>query len=386
MSIMKKTILPAIVSLIVALLLTEICLWLFFPIADPYDEFKKSNKLSNRYIESQFQPNQRYVFYPEPDLPGMAESTLFTTNNYGFRGSDIEIPKPAKEYRVFVVGGSTTECLFLDDSTQLTSMLKTYLNDNLPDSLEYKVYNAGKSGDKSYDHLAMISQRIIHLKPDLIIIFSGLNDLTAAIFEKDYTHRQVYDVNPDINFITLTKYFLTQFQIPRRLYNIFQPIFDKPSDEEIQMEIAFKSNYKRLIELRKSHPVSDNTPRIDIESYERNLMSIIGLAQIHEIDLIFMTQAVIWNSQIDKSATDRCWMTYKNGITYREDKLDEALHLYNDLVRQLSVRFNIPVFDLAEQIPKSLRYFYDDCHFNIHGADTSAKLLFDFIKNNLQIQ
>lgn len=382
---MKKNILAIFFSLLIGLGLTEITLQLFFPIEDPYKAFKQGKRLSLRYIESQFEPDQSFRFYSEPGLSGLEDSSRFTTDNYGFRGPYLEIPKPKNEYRIFMVGGSTTECMFLDDSLAVTQLLQDDLNQTLPDSIQVKVYNAGKSGDKSYDHLAMISQRILHLQPDMIIVFAGLNDLTAALYNVDYSHKPVYEVHPALNFINMARYFLTQFQVPRRLYYLFQPIFGKKSDEEIQMAISFKSNYKKLVALREKHPVSDKHPRTDLEPYERNMQSIIGLAKIHNIKLVLMTQAVTWNSQIDPEINKWHWITYKNGTSYREDYMDQALEQYNGVTKKLGQEFDIPVFDLAAVMPKSSEYFYDDCHFNIEGSKRAARLLSDFILKNEQI-
>ena len=58
----------------------------------------------------------------------MKGPNVFTTNNMGFRGDELTMPKPANEFRIFMVGGSTTECLYLDDSKALTRVLQNELN------------------------------------------------------------------------------------------------------------------------------------------------------------------------------------------------------------------------------------------------------------------
>jgi lysophospholipase L1-like esterase len=378
---MAKNIIALCITLLALVIMAEVALWLFFPIGDPYRLWKEGQVVETKYIESQFQPNQQYLFYPEPELAGMGKIARFTTNNLGFRGPDIVMPKPPEEFRIFMVGGSTTECVYLDDTLAITYILESYLSETLPENIVPRVYGAGKSGDRSYDHLAMIGQRIIHLEPDLIIVFCGINDITGAIYDADYIHMPQAD-GGKISFGDLTKYILTEFQLPRRLYYAYKGILKPSSGDDVLTAISFKSDYRRKVDLRKSSPQTDQPPRIDLKPYRQNLRSIIGLVEAHNIKLVLLTQATTWNSQTDSLITDWIWGTYKNGLTYREDKLDDAMTAYNDVMRQLGIDTKTPVFDMALIMPKSLDFFYDDCHFNIAGARKAGRLLGDYLIEN----
>ena len=52
---------------------------------------------------------------------------------------------------------------------------------------------------------------------------------------------------------------------------------------------------------------------------------------------------------------------------------------YNEALRGVAQMQNAPMLDLAAALPKSLDYFYDDVHFNVRGADTTAALLANFL-------
>ena len=161
--------------IVVMLVIVEVILWKVAPVADPFAKFKNAAPINNQYIESQFSKKVSYTFEIESGLPLMDSSTTFTTNNMGFRGDSLIIPKPTEEYRVFLVGGSTTENLFIDDKLGFERQIQEKLQAENP-GRSIKVYNAGKSGDASPDHLTMLGQRLVHLKPDLIILFPGIND------------------------------------------------------------------------------------------------------------------------------------------------------------------------------------------------------------------
>jgi len=378
---MKKDIILLFITVVIMAVLSEIFLWMFLPIGDPYRLWKEGQVTEKKYIESEFQPNQEYRFYPESELSGMGQMARFTTNNMGFRGPEIIRPKPENEYRVFMVGGSTTECVYLDDTLAVSSVLQDYLNRHLPDSLDVKVYNAGKSGDCSYDHLAMISQRIVHLQPDMIILFCGINDLTAAIYEADYLHMPHLS-GARISPAELVKYLLTESQLFRRLYYAYKGIFSPPSGDDLLTSISFKSNYREKVRMRKAASPAQIPPRTDLEPYVKNLESIAGLACIHGFRLILMTQATTYDSQTDPRTSQWIWGTYKNGVTYREEDIAMAMRSYNKAMREVARNHNIPIFDLALLMPKSLDYFYDDCHFNIEGSIKAGNLLGAFIMEN----
>ncbi len=366
---MRKALLGFAIPFIAGLILIEMALWVIHPLADPLAPEKRSSP-DWAYIESQFLPRELYVFYPEDGLRYMADSILFRTNNVGFRGPDLTIPKPAHEYRIFMVGGSTTECLYLDERATITMQLQQYLQERYPDSVPVRIYNAGKGGDRSYDHIAMITHRIVHLEPDLIILFCGINDLFAAMAGADYLHlpttgRKRYAFGELLTFLS------TEFQIPRHML----AIASSSSDRETREAIPFHSNYGNLVRLCKSYPLSKDPPRTALAPFERNIRTIIGAARANDIPLVLITQPTTWNSRIDPGVTEWHWMNCTDSVRYREQDMQAAMRAYNDVLRRLSGEYGLLLVDLARILPKTRDVIYDDCHFNVNGAGVAAMLV-----------
>jgi hypothetical protein len=138
----------AIIALIVGTLLVETFLAVFAPVPDPYKKYKYFSL--NQFIRSEFPIDYRMVTEVEPGLAGIKGENKFSTNNMGFRGDYLVRPKPKDEFRIFMLGGSTTECIYLDDSQSINAVLQNELRTMTDKSA--KVYNAGKSGDASDDH------------------------------------------------------------------------------------------------------------------------------------------------------------------------------------------------------------------------------------------
>jgi lysophospholipase L1-like esterase len=364
-------------SIALTLAAAELALRLAFPVPDPYERVKALFSAPPMYILSSFEPNLSLTLRTEEGLPGMRQQpTKFSVNNLGFRGDSLISPKPPNEFRVFMVGGSTTESLYLDDSEAITSVLQDLLNRSCSGCPRIKVYGAGKSGDKSFDHVAMVAHRIVHLEPDMIIVFGGINDLLAAIQRRDYLFFDVAKAAPsEPSFTLFLKYAATEFQLPRLAYLALKP----KSDQQLLEQLQLTSNYRELVRLTKSYPMAGMVPRTDIAPYKENLESIVGIAHAHDVKLVLMTQATSWSSKVDPRAKNWHWMTFGDGVAYPEEWMDRAMEANNTAMREVASHHNVPLSDFAKLIPNSTAYFYDDVHFNVNGAETAAKMLAEFI-------
>jgi lysophospholipase L1-like esterase len=377
---MKRFVKP-IISLtifVLCLLVAELFLSLFAPVPDPYRIYKYGP--TNQYVRSDFPVNFHVVTEIDDAIPGLEGRHNFTTNNMGFRGDYLAIPKPANEFRIFMVGGSTTECFYLDDTQAISAVIQNEMQKHA-NGQTIKVYNAGRSGDASDDHVSLIVHRIVHLQPDMIIVFSGINDLTRSIYNHDYLH---YIQEGEKTKHPIWRSLATEFQIPRRIFFLAKRI--SPTNQDLLQNIPLKYDYRALRELNKSTPISDQRPKTNVTAYANNLETIVGVTRAHNIQLIFMTQQTTWNSLVDPEAKKWHSMLWRNGIRYREDLMDEALESLNDGMRRLADKHSIPLYDLARGMPKSTEYFFDEVHFNVKGAYVAGVELASFILEKAQVQ
>lgn len=363
-----------ITSWVISIAASEVLLGTFVPLPDPYEALKTPR----HYIPSQFPPNLRLTIEAEDGLPGIVGKNVFTTNNMGFRGEDLVNPKPQGEFRIFLIGGSTAECLSVDDSQAINTVLQNELTRKIPAGQTVKVYTAAKSGDRSYDHIAMIVHRLVHLQPDLIVVFAGFNDLNASMKHADYLHYKNNGYETRLAGRTLAMMLVTEFELGRRVQSVMKSLTGK-TDRQIFEEIPVKTDYKEKVKVRLSVPVSDEFPRTDQAAYRRNLATIEGVARAHGIQLVLMTQPSSWNSAIDPNIRNWHWMTYRAGKTYSENSMDVALTALNNVMIEVGKERGVPVLDLAKSIPKSTEFFIDDVHFNVKGAHEIGAQLASFI-------
>ena len=66
-------------------------------------------------------------FQPLPDImPGIKGPAHVTTNSLGLRGRELDTTAP-QEFRILAIGGSTTECLYLDDAATWPALVEQIL-------------------------------------------------------------------------------------------------------------------------------------------------------------------------------------------------------------------------------------------------------------------
>lgn len=364
----------AFMSCLFFILLSEMALKLWWPISDPFGRYKQSH-YPYSYFRTINPSNVTRYTEVEEGLSGISGKNRITTNNMGFRGDYLTLPKPSHEFRIVMMGGSSTECVYIDEEQAIHTILEKELKKYTSNKDQIiKVYNAGISGDRSDDHIALLVQRIVHLQPDLIILLMGINDLLAAMNNFNYLHFN--HIQNQLNWKKLFQLMLTEFQIPRRIYYSFKKIRGK-TNEFINM--PSKSDYRLKHEKSMQVPLTLKHPRKDLTSYENNLKTIVGVTKAHKIQLVFITQQSTWNSQQDSLVSNWHWMLAIGGKRYKDDVMDKALQEYNKAMKKIASQFSIPVFDLENHLPRTLEYFYDDVHFTVKGAYQTAADLASFI-------
>lgn len=369
----RKFLLLLSISIIIALAISEFLLRIFFPIDDPYRDFKT---YKYGYIYSEYPKDFQITTQTEEGLPGMEPKLRnFSTNYYTFRGDLLSNPKPDNEFRIIAIGGSTTENFYLDDTETWTRVLQDNLGPSYK-NISTKVYAAAKSGDRIDNHIAMLSQRAIHLQPDMIILLVGANDMLTNATGYDPYH---FPAEVKLGSGRILKLFLTEFQIPRYVYKVVEFLKGTSKDKELLSNVPIKSNFKEKVTFAKNAPEGSEEPPFKSQPYKEDLESFIGIAKLNKVPVLLITQATSWNSKVDSKCNDWHWLLYRNGKYYREDIMEHSMELVNNITKEVGQQENMPVYDLAKNMPKTLEYFFDDVHFNVKGARKFGEDLARFI-------
>lgn len=102
-------------------------------------------------------------------------------NMLGFRDErDSYVSKPDRTVRIFITGGSTAWCVGASSQKQTISyLLEQMLNERTSHTTgyRYEVINAAFPAWTTTQEKLLIQQRLVDMHPDLVVMFSGTNDI-----------------------------------------------------------------------------------------------------------------------------------------------------------------------------------------------------------------
>ncbi len=320
-------------------------------------------------------PRNRKMHFTNEKIPVIDRKTVHTKNSLGFRGPEMPADF-SKKTSIIAVGGSATECFYLDDSKHWTKLLSDELR-----KLDSNIWinNAGYQGHSSYGHFILIDSYIKHLKPDYILFMAGINEINR------------YDIMDNESVSRTSKrntwwgWLKRKSEVLNLLLNIQRHLMaDK---------LAVTDNYTDLSNPQfkdKSFTSAyiDSTFKTQkplVEDYRKRLARIIDTCRANNIKVIMVTQPMLFGSGID-SLSGRNLETIGTPVGYNGLLIWQLLEEYNNVSRAVAGRYSLPVIDLASEMPKSSIYFYDICHFTNEGSAKVAEILGRHLKSILKLE
>ena len=121
--------------------------------------------------------------YPCKEFSGDVGCFTKTYNSYGLRGAEFQEQKHEIDFRIFVVGGSTTYGSAAHDDETWPGHLQQIVSEKITDR-NIQVINAGISAVSSDAEYSLIKNKLSSLDPDLIIMYDGWNDFNNILVEE----------------------------------------------------------------------------------------------------------------------------------------------------------------------------------------------------------
>ena len=347
-----------------------------------------------------YYPNTQSIMYPsEAITPGISGPSSFTTNSLGTRG-----PEYANEpYSIITVGGSTTACSALDDSEEWPHLLMEYLNEDAPAGERVWVTNSGMDGKNSHHHIMhakYLFPRISHL--DLAIFYVGMNDVGRWLYKKSFDPDYIKSeenwqrelASSFRNLRTDTDPWYKHLELYNRLSVIKANIAtarNETRNEEGHIiqdnEFAWLENERNRranAQKRFIHQAKRETLPIALEEYKENLIMMIELSRENGIEPVFIAQTIaIFYGRSDEKDF---WMgAMDGGSAYIKTKeFGEVLVEYNKCMEEVALDHGVPFLDLPNALQDpSGDFFFDSCHFNEHGAREMARVVGEFLADNV---
>lgn len=334
----------------------------------------------------EFQPDSRFIH-------GITGTASYAVNEQGIRGRDFG-PDSA-EYRILLVGGSTTECGLLDDSENWGTIAERDLGVT-GDGRRVWVGNVGRSGLTSRDHAVTVKYLLAQYpRIDVVVVLLGVNDLTAALRQAGSYRSPTPLSDPAAERIQVRNAFamspggfremLTPDLVPVRtpwhkrahLYQLgrrarvgwqARKVVSGRGGADIGGWRANRQSASRII---------DSLPDLmrPLADYRASLEAIVAEARKRNTEVVFMTQPALWKDKMTPAEERLIWLGGTGRFQeepghayYSIPALAKAMDRYNAEGLAVCRAAGLACLDLASRIPRDTSMFYDDVHFTEAGA------------------
>ena len=171
---MRASLLTALVSLALSVVLAEVGLRVFAPVTfrEPPPRVP-----GDRWLELLHQRSS-LPGLPYELAPGMwkrTHGTVIRTNSHGMRERELPIEKPDSVRRIVVLGDSYTFGFGVRAHRAYPRVLEELLNERSP-GRRFEVLNFGVGGYSTQDEAIVLKERALAWDPDLVIVGYVLND------------------------------------------------------------------------------------------------------------------------------------------------------------------------------------------------------------------
>ncbi len=332
-------------------------------------------------------PGLERVFLPAPGLlPGVSGPSVFRIDRLGFRSTERP---PAPLLSVLALGGSTTECLYLDQSETWPALLQERLRATRDPTVW--VANAGRSGRTTRDHVLQLRQLLVQPpRFDLLLLLAGTNDLAS------WLAGQAPDPTPPGESPELLARAFDVLPLARTpggphrrtaLWNLLDAAHERfsrppgmPQVEDEAAAIYATWRAHRRTAATRIERLPDGTAAL--HAFECQLAAIAELCQTLGVKLVLLTQPALWDERLPVELEGRLWMggvgdyqAQPGCAYYSAGALARGLALFDERMRRFAAARGLPCLDLARAIGSDPRCFYDDVHFSEAGARAAAEFL-----------
>ena len=253
----------------------------------------------------------------------------------------------ASELNVVALGGSTS---FYRD--YVGALRARFQQDRTDLASRVRFATAGTPGYTVYQTLVNFQTRVLALRPDLAIVYHGINDLLPLTMR---------GVDPE-DFASFARALTS---VTGTHYNNRDAWWDRSA--------FYTLTYNQLLALAldaRRRPYSVAEARAT-RHFERDMRSLIGTARAHGVDVVLVTFA---HNRIRDRSTP--WGT--------DAAAAAGIEHHNEITRGLAAEFGTLLVDAARALTGEPSNFEDFCHFSPKGRDHFVQLLLPTIEQAIE--
>jgi len=329
-----------------------------------------------RYINlREYQPNLDVVDLPSDktlqEADGLEKKAYrVRTDANGFILPYKHYEKP--DFEVIFLGASTTACIYVDEESRFPALVGNLLEEKT--GKQVTSINSGVGGNNSLHSLDILLNKVIPLKPDVVVMLHNINDLVALIYDKTYWSR-----NP-------TRQPIIDYKLYKDLTGL-KAVSTLARDTYIpNLHVAFRSLSKKIFGKQVKDPEDEFAyirgkkivfdPAQILAEFKMNLQTFINICTARRITPVLMTQFNRYQADPDPKIREAMAGFEKDSkISARQFK--EIYDRFNEAVVEVGQRNGVLVIDLARLIPQESAYMYDVVHLKTAGSQLAARIISD---------
>lgn len=370
----KKNLLTLLLSIIVSIFILEI----FLRVYNPFQFRVRGNRII-------LQSNVKYT-KKNDTAPKLDKVIVHTKNSLGFRGS--EPPQNFGDYlSIITIGGSTTECTLLSDGKDWPHVLKRELESSVKNVW---VNNAGLDGHSTFGYTVLMEDYITKkYKPRIVLFLIGINDVganTLSIFDRYNIKREKDE--------TIAEYFKSKVNLLAEYLEILNSIIGiyrynmakRRGLTHRQIDLFTLNTIEDVSKDREASIIKEYREKY-LPYYKKRVKYLVELSRNNGISPVLVTVPALYGDAIDnvtginlaKIPTGTISGEMSGKIEINGKLRWKVLELYHSITKEVGKEEDVLVIDLANEMPRSSKYYYDLIHYTNEGAEVVGKILYKYM-------
>jgi len=292
----------------------------------------------------------------------------FTQKTYVLRIDRNGFIMPSKihehpDYVIVFLGASTTECTWVDEGNKFPYLVGRLLEKET--GLKINSYNASKAGNNTLHSIDILCNKLIPLKPNIVVMEHNVNDVNILLYENTYWNHNPYRSPIAEDKPSLVKEF-------KKIRDLLIPYVYAGLKECIRWVRGSKEvdEFKK-VRGKKRQPIDR---AYLANEFRLNLTTFIQICKIRGIIPVLMTQQNRITSHPDRVILRQLNLFGQpKGMTYADYK--EIFDLFNQTIRETGAKNGVMVIDLAQKIPPGKDFLFDAIHLTDHGSKLAADII-----------
>ena len=322
--------------------------------------FLKYDEISDR---PRFIPHPYMLYQLTPNYSGH-----FKTNSLGYRNEEFTLLKTDKRVRMLVLGGSTTYGAGVDD---LKKTWPAKLGESLKNNCmqEYEVINGGVDSASSAEILNGWIYKYRNIKPDIVVLNLGINDIWPILLTKDYSTDYSY-FRKSQSYVDATQFSLMLMKLSNVYKVIWSHIFGSTIDSGYPFIQALDSDL--IKSERLDGKVTKRAIENENEGFKNNFEYLVRILQLDGVKVFVINEPSMGLEDFKiKVGGGQSWYSFIAGL---ENPWLIIKRKNEEIMKSISKKYSAEYFLMDDKaIDKEM--YTDWYHLNEQGEERKAKLI-----------